>query len=519
MVVRLGVAAVVAVLFVAGCGGGSSSSSPPPPSGWVLYDPLSATTLDGARWQTPLLTRSISGGKASLSVAVDHMQARSTQGVTYSNAISVLPGAGNRVTSLLADVTVPSGDLTRSGTAQAAGGIRLNYQPAADRSFSSPGFNGNFLSVRVELYDGGSGLRIRRNVSHCDDPVCSTYSMAGVAAIDPVGFTTSGTTAYADADYATTYRVGLALDEGTGIFTWTIDGGAFPDPGVSGTIDVSAWAASVGMTLASSANGFVSAQLIARAFDETGGGDGAATAEYGDVWVGLNGIGPSLYDDFATLGSSEAAGFSPTLWSPTNGDVTMPGGGLHLQSAVTSAGSAVVRSTPVNPMYPASFSAWRADLAIVSDTRAAGGVNDIGMGGAFLNDGTGGGTLDPFDATSDLRVNVSLRTDGAFYSLSRCRNPTCTSTSGLIPFTALPTSAAHPLGLGTVHTVAEGWDAATKTLTFQLDDAQYATTVLGFAAPRAPNVSMKYFQTQASVPGASGQASVEATVKNVWVHP
>jgi hypothetical protein len=518
MVVRLRAAAAVAVLFVAGCGGGSSSSvAVPPPPGWTLYDPLTATTLDGALWQTPRLTRSISGGAATLSVAANHMQARSTQGVSYNNAISVLPGSNNRVTSLQADVKVPSGGATRGGTATAtaAGGIRLNYQPAANRNASSPGINGNFLSVRVELYDGGSGLRIRRNVSHCDDAVCSTYSMTGVATIDPVGFATSGTSAYADAQYDTTYRVGLSLDEGTKTFTWTIDGGAYS--GVSGTIDVSTWATGVGMDpIGSSTNGFASAQLIARAFDEAGGGDGAITAEFGNVWVGLNGIGASLYDDFASMGSSVTVGFSPNLWSPTNGDVTAPGGDLHLHSAVTSSGATVVRNTPVNPMVPASFSAWRADLAIVSDTRAGSGVNDIEMGGAFVNDGSGGGT---YDATGDLRANVSLRTNGASYSVTKCLNATCGANTGVVGFTPIPTSATHPLGLGTVHTVTEGWDAASQTFTFQIDDAAPATTApLNISAPRAPFVPLKLFQTQVTVPPGTPGAQVEGTVKNVWVY-
>ena len=141
------------------------------------------------------------------------------------------------------------------------------------------------------------------------------------------------------------------------------------------------------------------------------------------------------------------------------------------------------------------------------------------MGGAFLNDGTGGGT---YDATSDYRVHLSFRTDGAFYSLFKCLNAACSSTTGLAGLTPIPTSASHPLGIGTVHTVTQGWDAATKTLSFQLDDAQYATTVLSnVAAPKAPYVPMKYFQTQVSIPGGNSgaQASVEGTVKNVWVHP
>jgi hypothetical protein len=445
------------------------------------------------------------------------MQARTTQGIVYANNVGVV--AAGRVTALEADVSVPSGGATRTGGAVVAGGIRLNYQPAANRSLSFPGANMNYLSVRLELFDSGSGLGIRRFVSHCDDPACSTFTASGVATADPAGFTTTATSASRAAAYDTTYRLKLSLNEGTGVFTWTIANASDGSPDASGTIDASSWVAGagVGMVLNSPTNGFLSAQLVARASDEGGGGDGAFTTEFGNASVGTNGAAAALFDDFVSMGSSVTVGFSPDRWSPTNGDVFLSGGSLHLTTSVTSSGTGITAGTPLNVMYPASFFAWRADLAVVSDTRAGVGLNSIGMGGAFLNDGSAGGT---YDATGDVRATVSLRTDGALYWVVRCSNPACSATTGVVPFTALAASLAHPLGLGTVHTVLQQWDAAAKTFTFRLDDAAPATEVLAVSAPRAPFVPMKWIQTAVNVPAGlpGAQASVEGTVNQVYVN-
>jgi hypothetical protein len=484
------------------------------------YDPLSADTLDSVRWQTPEYVHTISGGVAALSVRASGMQSNLTQGLSYTSNLVVSSTGGGRVTSLQADVSVPSAGANRSGAAANVGGIRLYFQPSANRGKAFPGAYLNQLIVALEVYDGGAGPQIRRRFAHCNDAACVTLGGTGIAVSDPGGFTLSGVSATAPAAYDTTYTFGVSLNEATGVFTWTVQGGSF-GAGVSGTADISTWAASVGMTLASTTNGFQSAQLHARTSDASaaGGGSGAITATFDNVMVGTNGAAATLYDDFSSVGSGEATGFSQQRWgSGANAAVSPAGAAVHLTSGVTTSGTTGASQwTQLAAMYPVpvQFKTWQADVALVADT--PGGDGAVQVGGAFLNDGSGGFTN---DGTGDVVSNVFVRAGGANLVISRCLDATCSAVA-TISQQALTPSAGHPLGVGTVHTVFQQWDEGTRSFTCRLDDADVVQVVLSSATVAAPWVPSRYVRATIGIPpGPAGRsASVEATVANVRAGP
>ncbi len=475
------------------------------------YDLLDGPTLDGQLWQTPQFTREVAGGQLVLGVLADDMQARTIQGITYTNAVNV-QATGRRVTTLGATVTVPAATAGRSTFAVILGGIRLVYQPAAHRGLPFPDGSMDNLVAALELFDDGSGLRLRRRFFHCDDGGCAAFSGSGIAVVDPAGFVPQGVNAVADGAYDVPYTLHLALDEGTGVFTWTVQGGAFATP-VSGTADVSTWAAASGLVLASTTTGFSGAQLYARASDDDGGSSGHVAPAFDDVVVGLDGAAAAAWDAFG-------AGFlDPSRWATPDTDVWLEGGRLHLTNAVTSvAAGAGGASGAVNLMYPVSFRAWQADVSIAAEVLGPtpDAASRAGMLGAFYNDGTPGA-----GATGDVRANITLATADAGWVIIRCGNPTCGNATGVGG--PLAPAAGHPLGVGTVHTLGVHWDPLAARFTFLLDDAPPVTVdpvVQGLPGPvspvpRSPLHLLSASTTFGAAAPAGSSARVEVTVDNV----
>jgi hypothetical protein len=508
---------LLAVLAAAGCGG--SGSAPPAPSKDLSsYDTLAADTLDGGRWLTPEYVRTISGGKAHLSVRATDMRAFSVQGNVYTSRLSAVPAGGGRVTTLQAEVSVPAATAVRNGAATLSGAVRLRYQPPADRGLSFPGDSRNLLIAGLEVYDSGTGPVIRRRVSHCDDDACITAGTSGITLVDPESFTTIGVSATAPAAHDTAYTLTLSVDEGSSVFTWTVRGGAF-GAGVSGTADVTTWLATAGMTLAS---GWSGAELAARTLDPgaDGGSSGAVTATFDNVMLGTNGAAASLHDDFSGSPSSEATGFSLDRWSSGGAVVEASGGAVRLVGIATLGGASTAgyRLTSLTATYPTTYNTWQADVAITHST--PGGVgNLVRLGGAFLSDGTAGGA---HDASGDIVSDVTLSTSSASYRILRCFTASC-GVMSTIAQQALTPSAAHPLGLGTVHTVAVRWNPVSRVFTYRLDDAtpvdvQFATsTVTG-----PPHVPSRYVRAEVLTPSGhpvGTTSSIEASVRNVVVAP
>lgn len=488
------------------------------------YDPLIAVTIDGARWMTPEFVRTISEGKARLSVSAHGMESNGVRGLTYTSALKAADGGG-RVTTFQADVAVPAG-ATRTGAATVYGGLRLYYQPAADRGLAFPGALLNELIAALELYDSGSGLRLRRRFGHCDDAACTTIGSAGIAASDPAGFTSNGTSAWAPAAYDTTYTLALSLDEATGAFTWTVRGGAF-DPEASGTVWVSSWADLVGMTLDSTTNGFLSAHLFARASDTSaaGGGSGSITVTFDNVMIGTNGGPATRYDDFSGAGSSEAWGFLRSRWRlDANGAVDASAEGVGVTAAV--AEGSVPAQTVMAAAYPATFHAWQAELTVLP---RGPGFHTAVLGGAFLNDGTAGAA---HDRTGDVLCEFTFRGPGwtSTVAVLRCLDPACARSARLTQRNVYPTPT-HPAEPGTYHSLFQQWDPVSRTFAARLDDGPPVFIPLAqMTAATSPRVPSRYVRAEVVVPvGAAAPgdpwplpplpAKTTALVRNVLTAP
>lgn len=464
------------------------------------YDPLTADTIDGARWLTPEFVRTISGGKARLSVSAHGMESNAVRGVTYTSALAAAD-AGGRVTTFQADVAVPAGP-TRTGGTTVYGGVRLYYQPAANRGLAFPGAQLNELIAALELYDSGSGLQLRRRFGHCDNAACTSIGSAGIVASDPAGFTPNGINAWAPAALDTTYTLRLSLDEASGVFTWSVRGGAF-GPDASGTVSISAWADAVGMTVASTTNGFLSAQLFARASDTSaaGGGSGFVTATFDNVMLGTNGAPATVYDDFSGAGSSEAWGFLRSRWRlDANGAVSASPEGVRVTASVAEA--SIPATTVFAAAYPATAHAWQADLTVLP---SGPGYHRAILGGAFLNDGTAGAD---HDRTGDVLCELTFSGPGTSSSVDvlRCLDAACAGRAVLAHRLILP-PAAHPVGPGTAHTAFQQWDPVSRTFAARLDHgAPVFIPLASMTAATPPRVPSRYVRAEAIVPTGAGTA-------------
>src|SRR5262249_15720142 len=112
---------------------------------------------------------SVSGGGALvLRAQTANMESRTTRGRVYATSATVNP-AGQRVSTLKADITVPVATTSRTGTADVRAIVQISYQPPATR-LQFPGANQDLLFVAVGLADSGGGLKVVRRVQHQDNP-------------------------------------------------------------------------------------------------------------------------------------------------------------------------------------------------------------------------------------------------------------------------------------------------------------------------------------------------------------
>jgi hypothetical protein len=498
--------------------------TPADTTGLTLFDPLCGEALDGSRWGSQgAYGIGVSDGAAELSVNATNQASRLDRGVHYTVTASARTGSGQRVTTIAADVRVPSATASRTGGAEIRGSVRLVYQPPSLR-FDWPDSVEHFLALEVGLIDSGAGLMAFRSVTYCDVIRCPAPIATGISFEDPEGLSPlgAGRTA-APAAYDATYRVTASLDEATGLFHWTIAGGSF-GAGLSGTADPSAYLAVTpawsGVPLAGS--GFARAQLITRTFDPSpqGGGSGRIAVRFDDVQVGLNGGAAAAFDDFGgASGNSGPEELSVAKWVAAGSDSVQPSGGrLTLRSRVTSTGFATGTPDRLNVAYPESIHALQADVAIDS-TVDDGASAHVGVQGTFYNDGTDGSA--PASPLGDVLASVFLYpgTNRAVYTAARCANATCSAVTPI----ASGTFAGVTVGTAR-HTVLVKWDRERERFTFGVDgqtvEVDPADPGLTSPAPFAgsANAPVKRLFGFASVPSVAGtRARAQVTVNNVFV--
>jgi hypothetical protein len=518
-------------------------------AGLTLYDPLCGGTLGGDKWQSPLLSRAVSGGAMVLGTQISNMESRTTQGLFYLTSASVNAGA-QRVTTLKADVTVPAATASRMGNAEIRGLVQLLYQPPANR-LVFPGGLSDETVIQIGLVDSGSGLQAFRRVFHCDNASCTSRSISGITFADPSGFTpnANGIEANAAAALDTTYTVSASLNESTGVFSWSIAGGTF-GAGVAGTADPSAYLAGNVTWTALGANplagaGFFFAALRTQASDDSllAGSDGSVSARFGNVQVGFNNGAASLWDDFSgTGGNSGPTELSAAKWStPGAGKSSMAlvAGSLAGHAQITSPSTAGIQSfQAITFSNPAAINTMQADVTVSACSNSLGATNRAGLGGSFYNDGTPG-TTPPDNNQPNSRVgdiSVSLYLD-CFFGQPRFQISRFDTTAGAQTILSNSVNQTVPIGpapfIGGTHTLTMKWDPATHFFTFQVDGATPVvvdpTTVNAFMNVAAPyvkpanspvrNVSGFLFVPPAGAPAVGATASMDFEANNVFTAP
>ncbi len=497
-------------------------------TGLALYDTLCGPVLDGSLWQIPgAASRAVANGEASMRLAVANEEPRALRNSSYNSYAAVL--ASQRVTTLRAGVAVPAAGASRSGGADVRAVLRLVYQPPA-RRLAFPGGYQDVLALEVGLLDAGEGLYAFRQVVHCDDASCSSVSATGVDFTDPAGLVPLelGLQAGTPAAYDTSYTLQVTLDEAAGTFGWTISGGGFGASGISGTADPSAYLAATpgwsGVPLAGT--GFSTAQLGVSSRDSSvsGGGRADVTGRFSNVWVGLAGAAPSLWDDFSDTGNNSGpSGFSALKWSPAGNTSSLPSGGSlvqHADLAMPPGGSAGYSAAVANNVaFPAGIDTLQGDVVVPSPI--SGSATTVYLQGRFFNDGTAGGQ--PSSALGDIQATVYLSPSSstAGWSIQKCTSATCGTATTVGGGTL---TAAAPF-LDSVHTLRLGFDPATHLFTLRVDGSGATpdpTTVgNGITAPvvyqAAANAPFRALGSIARVSTTATTGSLSARFNNVYV--
>jgi hypothetical protein len=414
-----------------------------------LYDALCDDRLDGSSWSFPgAFSARVANGSARLTVDAVDLESQFVR-AQFQQAAAAVAVTGARVTTLATTITVPSAGVLRSGGAQQRSVARLLYSPPALR-LNYPAQFQDLLAFEVGLVDYGAGLRVFRNVYHCNNGTCGSNSASGITFSDPPQFgPLVGLLSGAVASYDTPYRVTVQLDESTRTFQWSISGGPEYTTPISGTALPAAYldATSSWSGVPLSGTGFQNAQIAARLIDgsDTGGGSGRHSAQFDAVWVGTNN-GPAVpYDDFSGTGTNSGpTELSAARWSGVAGAPRLlPNGtgafGVHLelsnQSIAMSTGSSLTLSNPedvdllqMQVFYPSILTTL--------------GSGTISLGGRFFNDGTG---TTPGSAVGDIFVQLSISSSYPYASIYRCTNAACNTMTSL-----------YSVGLGAVSWTADG---------------------------------------------------------------
>ena len=502
--------------------------------GLTLYDSLCANVLDGTKWQIPLFSRGVVNGAMVMSAQATNMEPFSSRGLAYATAVVVNAG-GQRVSTLQANISVPAASASRTGGAEIRATLRLTYQPPAAR-LSFPLGSLDMLTIQVGLEDDGNGLRAFRQISHCDNANCTAMSSTGIAFTDPAGF--SGA---APASYDTTYVVSVALDESTGVWSWTINGGGLNFAGTANPAAYLAsntnWAALGANPLAST--GFLNATVRTRLLDNGSGSSGKISAAFDDVKAGFNGLAATLWDDFSGAGgNSGPTELSAAKWTlnPGSNSMRLSAGSLtgHAQARTPDTASLSVFNAVVFA-DPAAINTIQGDFTVTACSNSLSGTNRVGIAAGFYNDGTAGTTApdinQPGSRVGDITASLFLDCTLGDVRLQVTRfdtnaSQTILSNSG---------NAVVPKGpaavIGNTHTLMLKWDPTAHLLTFQADgqaavlvdpttvNAHMLTAAPVVKSPNVPNKSLNWFLFFPNGPSAGATASVDFKANNVYTAP
>jgi len=452
-----------------------------------LYDDFSADP-SGDLWTSGLRQVVTSGTGLVLSHSMKSLAAGTSYGV------SMQPVTTGEVTTWQADVTLTQADYTSDTSARA--GIDLWFQPVADR-LASPynATNALFVRITLENSDADGGLVAKWHLLECTSPDCSTST--GVASTSGMtGNWKNATPPTIELD--TAYTVSISVNTSNKQVTYALSGGAYT--GGSAYSETVNPVASPPFAIDYSAANFYQARLLADVHGgSSGGGDGAVSAKFANVYV--NG---SLFDGLT--GTS----IDNSKWSHGTEGVQRTSGGLQAQLAQSqraySVGSGFVD--------PTTGVGLMAGVQVTSHAHSGGGRVDARLVGTLYNDGSNGSGVAPDtngvgSEVGDVRAVIAMTDTDVSYAVVRCDTALC-SQGGVTfvqDFTSLGTITS-----GSKHTLAWWWDSGNQLVYFQLDgDAPVAfdptSAGSGYPVSDDPHIPFRLIEVHA---GDTGTSSFDA---------
>lgn len=476
---------------VVACGSKGVRHEPPLGVSASIYDDFSSGSISATKWSEGERQAVLQNHSAVLSTAIVNVRANAG----YGTDMVMIPPQTGVVTTLGTGIQVTRASV--SGDSTDRSGIDLLFQPPASRVGNDLT---NALFARIILSSTNGGLA-QRQLFECTAPDCSSFSGIGTS---QGNWPRDGLPIVE----GTTYTISLSVDTVSKLFTFSISGGVYTVPR-SVTVDASAVISPFPVDL--SPENFVRARLLSQVRGgAAGGGDGAVTAEFTNVMVGMNDQPPLLFDDFST-----GPDFDPSKWTVGKQSVRIVGSVLEFALSKEGSGTTL----PMELADP-NVSLLQGDVTIREWTLAGRGVVTAMIQGSLYNDGTNGSgewpnNNRPGSEVGDLIATVAMGRSRAWYEVARCDSATCSRTTVVQPATTFGN-----VTLGTTHTLAMQWDANEQQVRFQLDDHEVITVdpiAAGYPVVGTPNRPFKRIAVRAAPvpPTAPFSGSIVADFDNI----
>jgi hypothetical protein len=456
-----------------------------------VYDDFSSGSISATKWGEGQRQAILEDRSAVLSSAITNL--RPSTG--YGTEMVMIPPDIGVVTNLGTTTQLTNASL--SGDSTDRSGIDLLFQPAENRVGNDLT---NALFARIILSSNNGGLA-QRQLFECTASDCSSFSGVGTARGN---WPRDGLPIVA----GTPYTITLSVDTTTKLFTFSISGGAYSVPRIE-TVDASSVISPFPVDL--SPENFVRARLLSQVRGgAAGGGNGAVTAQFTNVLVGMNNQPPSMFDDFST-----GPDFDPSKWTVGKQSVRIVDSALEFALSKEGSGTTL----PMELTDP-NVDLLQADVTI-SEWRLAGqGVVNAMIQGTLYNDGTDGSGQWPDNnrrgsQVGDVIATVNMGRSRVRFEIVRCDSATCSRSTVIAPPRII-----GDVTLGTTHTLAMKWDATQQQVQFQLDDREVVTSdpvAAGYPVAGTPNRPFRRIAVRAAaVPStAPFSGSIVAAFDNI----
>jgi len=484
-----------------GSGGSTTIAGHKAPYASVLYDSFSAGSLSGAKWYPGQYQAVLQDKQALLSVATSAKYALPPAGME----LDLTPPSGGQVTSVQADVVVDSA--TSTGTVYPYAAIDLDFWPLAKR-LNHPSDTGRLFG-RLYLQWLEPDLVAGYEVIECTPDDCSAAQLVGTRAGSWIGVDAEADT---PVSLGTTYTTSVSVDPSKEQFTFSISGGTLKP--MTETLDLTSVTSPFAPDL--SVANFHRARLLTEMVPGASGGDGAITAHFDNVMVGVGGATPTLFDDFNT-----GTTFDTSKWNVGGETAQISGSPAALQMGLDQAD---LPASATLDLVATTGSALQADVTVTNHNSTGTGKVAAGLRQALYNDGSNGSGTPPDinEAKSDVGdvIAALLVTDtDVFYTVFRCDSAFCDRATFIQPFTSL-----GAVTLGSTHTVYMDWNSADHVVLFQLDGkggAAFDPTGTNPVHSTTPNFPIKSLVIRAGDTSATDHfttgsvGSMRATFANV----